>query len=681
MAIENLFFNQALTQADLDNEQYVSTVDIANTMPINLAEARDHALSLLQAHVAQLLLNCDEILCDLLISTHSDNEQALYYQSMKVLRANNDSIAGNYSNRIYRLFNKLLMKGRGQSLADISNEKILSHVDNTEIHEYLDIPTIIKNARCNNQDAIEQLKRRLNKLLPDTRITDQNNPLDPALLWNAFQATSVELDINIKAHIILLKQFEREMIGNLAGLYSNINGLLINSGTLPNINFTSAAPVPITLQQTRLSSQLLKDLALKHIFDRSVVSIRDLCESMSLSGPVVEQIIQLLRDEALVELSSAGQYQDELAYRLTDRGRFEARDALSRSGYSGPAPVALEDYINVTEKYSIRKHRITQEQVHKLFTDFVIEAELQDQLGAALNSHRAIFLYGPPGTGKTYTISKLCELYGDSCLIPHAIASGDAIVQVYDPQIHKPLPEPDHRDIPSLRYAEGFDSRYVPCHRPLVVVGGELTLDQLEINYQPETRLYQAPLQLKANNGIFLIDDMGRQAVPPKAIFNRWIVPMEDRRDFLTLNTGQHFEVPFDVQLIFSSNINPYKLADDAFLRRIGFKIMFDHIDDSAYIRIWKQELEKRGLSFDSDIVDYLINTLHKQHNVQLAPCHPRDIINTALSRINYLSSTPELTETLLDWAWNNYFVRLNLRTAENPSDVNASDAAGGHYV
>ena len=453
-----------------------------------------------------------------------------------------------------------------------------------------------------------------------------------------------------------------------------------NSSTFTSNSFTSSAPVPISLQQTRLSTQLLKDLTLKHVFDRTIVSVRDLCKSMSLSGPVVEQLVQLLRDEALLELSSAGQHQGELAFRLTDRGRFEARDALSRSGYSGPAPVALEEYVAIVEKFSIRKHHISRDQVYKLFNNFVIEESLTDQLGAALNSHRAIFIYGPPGTGKTYTMSKLCSLFGDTCLVPYAIASGDSIVQVYDPQIHKARPIPQS-EANSLRYAEGFDTRYVPCDRPVVVVGGELTLDQLEINYQPETRLYQAPLQLKANNGLFIIDDMGRQAVPPKAIFNRWIVPMEDRRDFLSLTNGQHFEVPFDLQLVFSSNINPYELADEAFLRRIGFKIMFDHIKDDAYIRIWMQELKKAGLAFDPAMVDYLINNLHKKNKVNLAPCHPRDIINTALSQINYLSAEPVITEALLDWAWDNYFVRLDLRNMQSQCDVKTIETIGDHNV
>ncbi|PCJ46551.1 MAG: AAA family ATPase [Moraxellaceae bacterium] len=424
--------------------------------------------------------------------------------------------------------------------------------------------------------------------------------------------------------------------------------------------FTDIAPIPTSIAQTNLSLQLLKDLLLKHVFDMTVASIRELSGSMALSGAIVDELIQLLRADALLQLSSSGQQRDELTFRLTERGRLEARDALSRSGYSGAAPIALCDYYRVVNHYSLLKHQISRVQVKCLFNSFVIDQGLLDQLGAAFNSHRAIFVYGHAGTGKTYTISKLSSLFGDNCLIPYAVASGDSIIQLYDPQVHRKL-ELNKARTTSLRYAEAYDSRYVPCQRPIVVVGGELTLDQLEVSYEADTRLYQAPLQLKANCGLFIIDDMGRQSVSPKAIFNRWIVPMEDRRDFLTLSNGQHFETPFDVQLVFSSNINPLELADEALLRRIGFKIKFHHVSDKAYTEIWRQELDKAGLEFDLEICRYLIEDLHHKQGVDLAPCHPRDLINTALSQIHYLATEPVVTKELLDWSWNNYFVQLDV--------------------
>ncbi len=445
-------------------------------------------------------------------------------------------------------------------------------------------------------------------------------------------------------------------IGEVAGAPTGSGGQLCADG---NAMFSAIAPVPTTIEATGLSRQLLRDLMLKHIFEKSLAATRELCDSMGLSGRVVEALIQLLRDEALVEHSTAGRHTGEMCFRLTDRGRFEARDALARSGYAGVAPVPLEEYRRVVAHYSLLNYRVTRGRVDELFTGFVIDQGLLDRMGAALNSHRAIFVYGHAGTGKTYTISRLSRLYGDACLVPHAVASGETILQVFDPQLHKSLPDTVGA-LPSLRYAEAYDRRYVPSVRPVVIVGGELTLDQLEVNYEPETRLFKAPLQLQANNGLFIIDDMGRQAVPPKAIFNRWIVPMEERRDFLSLSNGQHFEAPFDVQLVFSSNINPLELADQAFLRRIGFKVMFEHIDGIAYTKIWRQELERAGIAFDPTIADYLVNELHRKNGVELAPCHPRDLLNTALAQIDYLSGERKLTTSLLDWAWSVYFVQLD---------------------
>jgi hypothetical protein len=428
--------------------------------------------------------------------------------------------------------------------------------------------------------------------------------------------------------------------------------------------YTTVAPVPITVAQTGLPVQLLKHLTLKHLFERTVVSTRELSDSMALAGAVIDELVQILRDEAMVEISSAGSYVGDLYFRLTDRGRLEAQVALTKSGYSGPAPVALEDYRRVVEHYSILKHPVTQAEVDELFNGFIIEHDLRNQVGTAMNSHRPIFIYGPAGTGKTYTIRKLSQLYSDDCLIPHAIASGEVIVQVYNAQLHK-LRSPVTGEAQSLCYAEAYDKRYIPCERPVVIAGGELTLDQLEVRYAPETRLFQAPLQLQANNGLFIIDDMGRQAVPPKAIFNRWIVPMEERRDFLSLSNGQHFEAPFDLQLVFSSNIHPLELADEAFLRRIGFKIRFTYLSDAAYTDVWKQVLDEAGLAFEPVLIDYLINSLHRRHGVPLAPCHPRDLLNTALSQINYLSAEPVLTRELIDWAWHVYFVPLDPNVPE----------------
>ncbi len=423
------------------------------------------------------------------------------------------------------------------------------------------------------------------------------------------------------------------------------------------------APVPLNLAQTRVSPQLLKDLMLKHIYDASVLSINELSEAMALSGGVIEEVSQLLRQEALIELSSAIGGDGTLSFRLTDRGRFSAKDANERSGYLGPAPVTLEHYREISQAFSLTQHQVTQVNLNKLFSNFIIEQTLLDQLGAAFNSRKAIFVYGPAGTGKTFTIGKVMTLFKDECLIPHAIAIKDTIVQLFDPQIHQ-VSEGNKdgkadKAVSTLLYRDSHDRRFLACKRPIVVAGGELTADLLEVQFDPQTKITQAPLQLKANNGIFFIDDIGRQSISPQTIFNRWIVPMEEARDFLTLANGQHFEVPFDVQLVFSSNMNPLDLADEAVLRRIGFKINFQHLQPESYREIWRQEVEKRQISFDPAVVEFTLNELHFKQQVGLLPCHPRDLIDMALTQSIYKGEERGISSERINWAWQNYFVNL----------------------
>ncbi len=426
--------------------------------------------------------------------------------------------------------------------------------------------------------------------------------------------------------------------------------------------FSAVAPVPISIQQTGLSHQLLKDLVSKHIYEENVTSVRVLCKRLCLAGSVVESVLQLLREETLAELSTTMDSDGTLSFRLTERGRLAARSALDRSGYVGPAPVALSHYLSVTKHFSLANHSVTRDGVKKLFDGFVIEQQLVDQVGAAFNSRKAIFIYGAAGTGKTYTISKMMSLFRDACLVPHAIAVNDSIVQVYDPQVHELANQNVNakNETNILRYADAFDSRFLLCQRPVVVAGGELTADLLEVRHDPHTRINVAPLQLKANNGIFFIDDIGRQSMPALSIFNRWIVPMEERHDYLTLANGQHFSVPFDVQLVFSSNLNPGWLADDAVLRRIGFKIQFRAITPAAYRQIWLLESEKRQVAFDEALVEYTITQLHQKKNVALLPCHPRDLISIALTQSTFLEEPGRLSEERIAWAWENYFVNFD---------------------
>jgi hypothetical protein len=420
---------------------------------------------------------------------------------------------------------------------------------------------------------------------------------------------------------------------------------------------TGLAARPRTRAETGLGEAFLADLLAKHLFEGGVLDLRDLTRRSALPGAIVESVLAFLRAEGRVEVRGRSGEGPALRYALTDRGRSSALEALARDGYVGPAPVPLEQFRATVEGQTIRSCTVTREGVRTAFADTVIRESLLDQLGPALHSGRAMFVYGAPGTGKSYISRRLARLLGGHVLVPRSLAIGDSVVQYFDPSVHRVVQA--DRDPSGVRLSEGHDARYVLCERPVVVTGGELTLDMLELQYDAATRRYRAPLQLIANNGMLIIDDLGRQRVAPVDLFNRWIVPLEEKRDFLSLQNGQHFAVPFDVALIFSTNLNPLDLADEAFLRRIGYKIRFEFLDPGEYRAIWRQVCEHRGIACDERLVTMVLDDLHGPQGVPLLPCHPRDLIELALDHARYLGEEG-ITDEGLRWAWGSYFIRLS---------------------
>jgi hypothetical protein len=414
------------------------------------------------------------------------------------------------------------------------------------------------------------------------------------------------------------------------------------------------SPRPTTLAQTGLSLAFLSDLLGKHLASAGVLTTSQLIDRLALAGPVIDHVLQFMRTEGRIEVRSRLGLDAELRYGLTEKGRLEAADALNRSGYIGPAPIPLADYVSLVRKQSVHGQVITRQAVRDAFGGVVIAEDLLDRLGPALNSHRAMFLYGNAGTGKTFTARRLASALSGLVLVPHAIAVHETVVEIFDPLCHQQMdfvisPSPTMLD-------QGFDPRYVACERPIVLTGGELAADMLEVQCDHATRTYSAPIQLKANNGFLLIDDLGRQRVEPAVLFNRWIVPMDSRQDSLTTAKGHHFEVPFDLVLVFSTNLRPEDIADEAFLRRLGYKIEFTPIQPSVYRRIWQGVCGERSIAFDPALVDFAINELHRTSRIPLLPCHPRDVLGMALDRIAYLGGG-ELDETALRWAWDSYFL------------------------
>jgi len=421
-------------------------------------------------------------------------------------------------------------------------------------------------------------------------------------------------------------------------------------------------PRPATLEGTGLSLTFLADLLGKHLASAGVLATSQLIERLALAGPVLEQVLQFMRAEGRIEVRARVGQETELRFGLTDRGRKEAADAFNRGGYVGPAPVPLDDYADLVARQSVHKEIVTRQRVLETFRGFVIDDDLRDRLGPALNSRRAMFLYGSAGTGKTYTARRLSRALRGLVLVPHAISVNETVIEVFDPLCHQraALAEP-----PPARLEEGFDPRYVACERPVVLTGGELAADMLEVQCDAATRTYSAPIQLKANNGFLLIDDLGRQRIAPAVLFNRWIVPLDTGHDSLTTGKGHHFEVPFDLVLVFSTNLSPQDIADEAFLRRLGYKIEFTPIPAPLYTQIWKDVCAERKVAFDPALVEFVIRELHGKTRIPMLPCHPRDLLGMALDRIGYLGAGA-LDDGALRWAWESYFLHRGANEFKN---------------
>jgi predicted ATPase with chaperone activity len=434
------------------------------------------------------------------------------------------------------------------------------------------------------------------------------------------------------------------------------------TANLPSSDSTSdllheqLAQRPTTLEDTGLEAFFVEELLTKQLLESGVLDLRQLVDRLVLSGSILESVLAHLREEGQVEVLGQSESSGALRYALTNRGRVTATEAMMRDGYVGPAPVPLKDYVERVNAQSIRNNHLTQSEVHAAFADTVISTTLLDRLGPAMHSGKAMFIYGDAGTGKSFISRRLARLLGKPILVPHAIAVKNSVIQFFDPSYHRPVETKQHSQ--GIQLVGGYDPRYVLCERPLVITGGELTLDMLELQFDGVTRRYRAPLQMLANNGMMLIDDLGRQRVAPVELFNRWIVPLEERHDFLALKNGQHICVPFDTLLALSTNLNPLDLADEAFLRRIGYKIHFDLPTSHEYASIWEQECVQRGLEFDPDQIDYLTREFYDRENRRMLPCHPRDLIDLAQDYSLYRDEVG-ISREALQWAWSNYFVSL----------------------
>ncbi len=415
------------------------------------------------------------------------------------------------------------------------------------------------------------------------------------------------------------------------------------------------APRPTSISETGLSETLLLELLTKHLMAGGVLTKKQMVARLGVSGGIVQQLLDGAKNLGWVENRKTTS-DDQMRFTLSLGGEEFAKQAASRSGYIGLAPIPLSQYFPVCHHQSSRREPVTLAMLNHALSSIVLPSNLLSKIGPALNSTRPILIYGEPGTGKSYLCRHLNLMFGDAILVPYAIAIGNEIIQVYDPQLHQRIDELG--DDNQLQLTKGHDPRWLKCHRPLRITGGELTAEMLEVQFDPQSKTYMAPIQLKANNGILLIDDLGRQKISAKQLFNRWIIPMEERRDFLALQTGEHFEIPFELILIFSTNLKPQELVDEAFLRRLGYKIHFDAMAEPLYRKIWFDVCDEFKLSCSEPVYQHLLQQYHQRENRLLMPCYPRDILGIIADKVKFLALKPEVTEQMIRSAWSIYFVK-----------------------
>ncbi|MBI5282997.1 MAG: AAA family ATPase [Candidatus Solibacter usitatus] len=415
--------------------------------------------------------------------------------------------------------------------------------------------------------------------------------------------------------------------------------------SLAGLRASFAPRVPQTLEELGISQSLVIDLMLRRTMLEGFSSLESLGKALRLSLPILDQAFRHLRSQQIIEIK--GMLGNDYQFTLSQAGKQLASDRFQISQYAGSAPVALKDYAAATKRQAARIS-IDRRALRAAFSDLVVPDRLLDELGPALISQNSIFLYGPSGNGKTSIAERMLRVYQDAVLIPYAVEVDNQILSLYDPVVHHRI----ELDDPDL------DPRWVLCKRPCIVVGGELIPSMLELRLDESSGIYAAPLQMKANNGIFIIDDFGRQLMSPRDLLNRWIVPLDRRVDYLTLRYGVKFQIPFELMVVFSTNLDPSDLADEAFLRRIQNKIEVEPVAPQVFDMIFQRVVSTRNVPVEYDSAEYLRKLCLSGGRTELRACYPLDILNIIGAISQYESRAIQVTKSDLERAVQLYFAR-----------------------
>ena len=421
-----------------------------------------------------------------------------------------------------------------------------------------------------------------------------------------------------------------------------------------------APPAPRQIQEMQLPVVMMRDILIKTMFRKNVDMVTELARAICLPIQVTQELVDMARDQRLVEATGTlnANSGNEMGYQLTDAGKARALDALSQSEYFGAMPVPRDVYREQVKRQSIRNLLVTRQQLTDAMGHLVLPDELIGNLGPAVSAGRSILMYGPPGNGKSSISNGIRDALGDKVYVPRAIEYAGQVIIVYDPIVHSAA-EDDVDDPTQLRRTSGkFDTRYVCCERPTVITGGELSLNMLDLVYNPTAKTYQAPLQLKSTGGIFIVDDLGRQAESPQSLVNRWIVPLEESKDILSLQSGEKFEVPFDTLVIFSTNFHPNEIFDQAALRRIFFKIKIDGPDQANYLKIFSLVAKKKKMPLNEAALIHLLKVKYPTIDNVYANYQPIFLIDQMIAICEFEGIPYQMTPALIDRAWANMFVK-----------------------